>query len=278
MKKSLLTLLLLFCVATIQAQTDAPAEVAQRPGTFTPGQPNTHQIDLMDMTVDNYINLQLPPLHLLLESARENASQVNMFAAKKAYEERELKTLRRSWLSHIRINSAISYGTNDMSNQISYANNQNPIIQNVTGTTQRWWNVGASLALPLDEIFNRNNKLKQQRQRIASIQYEVDGWYDEICLKIIDSYTTAVQYLSILETTARTMITAKAQYTAAESDFINGKIDMQTLSREKAIENDTIRQYEQARAELNKALLQLEVLSKTPIISKWTQTKSSDSK
>ena len=63
------------------------------------------------------------------------------------------------------------------------------------------------------------------------------------------------------------MVTAQAQYRLSEADFINGKLDAQTLSRQKNIENVAIREYEEVRR-LNNALLTLEVLTRTPIISK----------
>ena len=87
-------------------------------------------------------------------------------------------------------------------------------------------------------------------------------------MRIIDSYTSATQYLSVLGTTAQSMITAQAQYSDAEADFINGKVDAQMLSRQQNIVTESIRVHEETRALLTRALLQLEVLSKTPIISK----------
>lgn len=229
--------------------------------------------DLVHMSVEEYVNLRLPPLHVLLENARERSPQVNMFAANKESEERELKTLRRSWLKTIKLNGTISYGTTDVNSQSFYDENR-PIVQQVSGMTQRWWNIGAAVSLPLDEIFNRRNRNKQQQKRIESITYEMDSWYDEICLKIIECYTTAVENLSLLESSARSMVAAKAQYTAAEADFVNGKIDFQTLSRQKSIESSAEREYQQTRSQLNRALLQLEVLSKTPIISRSLPTES----
>lgn len=221
---------------------------------------------LLHMTSEDYIRIQLPPLHVLMENARTNSPQVNVYAANKEIEERELKTVRRSWLKYFKLNAAYSYGSTDITSQ-QYYNDQYHIIQNVTGSDQSWWNVGANVSLPLDEIFNRRNRIRQQKKKIESIQYEVDRWYDDICLKIIDSYTSAVQYLSMLESASGAMITAQAQYEFSKADFINGKIDAQTLSRQKNIENTAVREYEQIRAALNKALLELEVLSKTPIIT-----------
>lgn len=221
---------------------------------------------LSQMTADEYMRLQLPPLHVLMQNARRNSPQVNVYAANKELEERELKNVRRTWLQHFKLNASYSYGSTDVTSQ-QYYNQQYPIIQNVTGTTQSWWNLGASVSFPLDEIFNRRNKIKQQKKKIESIEYEVERWHDDICLKIIEAYTTAVQYLSLLESASAEMAAAKAQYTFSKTDFINGKIDMQELSRHKSIESSAIREYEKSRAELNKAILQLEILSKTPIIT-----------
>lgn len=61
---------------------------------------------------------------------------------------------------------------------------------------------------------------------------------------------------------------ARAQYAVSETDFVNGSIDAQMLSRQKSIENTAIREYEQTRAALNSALLRLEVLTSTRIINR----------
>lgn len=269
MKKFLLLLVLMCLPALLRAQ--APA--AQQPGGSLTAAPAREEYnDLARMSAETYMNLHLPPLYELLENARAQSPQVNQFASKKEQEEREIKTLRRSWLKNIKLNAQYSYGSTDV-NSLMYYDKNLPVVQNVTGTTQAWWTVGAGISLPLDEIFNRRNRIKQQRKRLESIEYEMNSWYDEICLKIIEAYTSAVENLSLLETSARSMVAAKAQYVAAEADFVNGKIDAQTLSRQKSIESSTIREYEQTRSQLNKALLQLEVLSKTPIISKPNPTK-----
>ncbi len=269
MKKLLLLPVLMCLPALLPAQVPA----AQQPGDNLAAAPVRREYnDLARMSAETYMNLHLPPLHELLENARAQSPQVNQFASKKEQEEREIKTLRRSWLKNIKLNAQYSYGSTDV-NSLMYYDKNLPIVQNVTGTTQAWWTVGAGISLPLDDIFNRRNRIKQQRKRLESIEYEMNSWYDEICLKIIEAYTSAVENLSLLETSARSMVAAKAQYAAAEADFVNGKIDAQTLSRQKSIEGSAIREYEQTRSLLNKALLQLEVLSKTPIISKPGPTK-----
>lgn len=257
--KKLLLISVLFCLPNLlRAQVATDSSATQ--------EATTEYADLTRIPVETYINLHLPPLHVLLENARERSPQVNQFASTKEQEEREIKTLRRSWMKNVKLNAQYSYGSTDINTQMFY-DNKYPIIQNVSGTTQAWWTIGAGVSLPLDEIFNRRNRIKQQRKRLESIEYEKNKWYDEICLKIIESYSSAVENLSILTASAEAMVAAKAQYAAAAGDFINGKIDAQTLSRQKSLESSTIREYEQTRALLNKALLELEILSKTPIIS-----------
>ena len=84
-------------------------------------------------------------------------------------------------------------------------------------------------------------------------------------MKIIDAYTTAVEQLSILRSAAEAKITSEAQYRMTEVDFVKGKLDAQTLSRQKSLENSATREYEQVRRNLNDALLRL---THTPIINK----------
>lgn len=272
MKSFSITLILLLPVFA-QAQHLTPGGDSQpipQAVTSTDQAPQIGSADLIHMSAESYTSLRLPPLYVLMQNARERSPHVNMFAANKEVEERELKTLRRSWQKIIKLNGTFSYGLTDTNSQIYYEN-QSPVVQNVTGTAQRWWNVGASVSLPLDEIFNRRNRNQQQRKRIESIDYEMNNWYDEICMKIIESYTNAVEGLAILGAAAQTMIIAQAQYETAEASFINGQIDAAVLSRQKGLESDAIRQYEQIRAVVNKSLLQLEILSKTPIISRPEQ-------
>lgn len=254
MKRLFILLGLLLAAAATQAQSE---DMVFDQTTFS---------DLTQMSPEQYISLRLPPLHVLMENARK-APQVGYYESNREIEERELKTVRRNWLKFFKLNGNYSYGSSDVYNQ-NYIDNLPPSYTTTTsGTTQSWWNVGASVSVPLDEIFNRRNKIKQQKKRIENTQYDMDRWYDELRLKIIDAYTTAIEKLSVMESAAQAMATARAQYQFAEADFINGKLDAQALSRQKSIENSAIREYEQVRASLNSALLRLEVLTNTRIIS-----------
>lgn len=250
----------LLCIAAAAAQ--APAE-----GPLLPSRDPVPYSDFSQLTAEDYATIQLPPLHVLLENAK-NSPQVQYYNSNKEEEERELRSIRRNWLKYIKVSANYSYGLTDIYNAAYYASDNSYIPSISTGREQSYWNVGVSFSLPLEEIFNRGNKIKKQKTRIESIQYEIDRWYDDLSLKVIDAYTQVTENLAILQSAASSMVHARAQYAVSESDFINGKIDAQMLSRQKSIENTAIREYEQTRAALNSALLRLEVLTSTRIINR----------
>lgn len=257
------TLLLpaLLCLLAVGAQTpesDGPMVPSRDPIPFS---------DFSQLSAEDYATIQLPPLHVLLENAK-NSPQVQYYNSNKDEEERELRSIRRNWLKYFKINANYSYGSTDIY-AAGYYNESSQYIRPIsTGREQSYWNVGASFSMPLEEIFNRRNKIKKQKTRIESIQYEIDRWYDDLSLKVIDAYTQVTENLAVLQSAASSMVHARAQYAVSETDFINGTIDAQMLSRQKSIENTAIREYEQTRAALNSALLRLEVLTSTRIITR----------
>lgn len=254
MKRAVFTLWLLLAAVAATAQSE-------------PTPPEFEYSDLQRLTPEDYIDMQLPPLHVLMENAR-HAPQVGYYESNREIEERELKTVRRNWMRNFKLNANYNYGSSDIYNQ-NYQDSNIPIwTTTTTGREQSWWNVGASLSIPLDEIFNRRNKIKQQKRRIEQVELDTERWLEEQRIKVIQQYTLAVQQLSVLRSAVEAMVTAQAQYRLSEADFINGKLDAQTLSRQKNIENVAIREYEEVRRSLNNALLTLEVLTRTPIISK----------
>ena len=214
MKRAVFTLWLLLAAVAATAQSE-------------PTPPEFEYSDLQRLTPEDYIDMQLPPLHVLMENAR-HAPQVGYYESNREIEERELKTVRRNWMRNFKLNANYNYGSSDIYNQ-NYQDSNIPIwTTTTTGREQSWWNVGASLSIPLDEIFNRRNKIKQQKKRIENTQYDLDRWYDELRMKIIDAYTTAVEQLSILRSAAEAKITSEAQYRMTEVDFVKGKLDAQT--------------------------------------------------
>ena len=176
MKRAVFTLWLLLAAVAATAQGNSP--------DFEFGYSD------LQLSPDDYIGLQLPPLHQLLENAR-NTPQVEYYNKAVEIQERELKNVRRNWQHYFKINANYNYGSSDIYNQ-NYQDNSNQIwTTTTTGREQSWWNVGASFSLPIDEIFNRRNKIKQQKRRIEQVELDTERWLEEQRIKVIQQYTLA---------------------------------------------------------------------------------------
>lgn len=174
MKRAVFTLWLLLAAVAATAQGNSP----------------DFEFEYSDLQLspDDYIGLQLPPLHQLLENAR-NTPQVEYYNKAVEIQERELKNVRRNWQHYFKINANYNYGSSDIYNQ-NYQDNSNQIwTTTTTGREQSWWNVGASFSLPIDEIFNRRNKIKQQKRRIEQVELDTERWLEEQRIKVIQQYT-----------------------------------------------------------------------------------------
>ena len=245
-------------------QNDSPASDSR--SSLSQVLATTGQVsDVEGLADQDYLNIKLPPLQELIENAKKSPT-VEYFDARKQEEEHELKSIRRNWLSYVKINSSYQYGVTSYYS-LYEADPSVPQI-GAANDARGLWNVGASLSIPVLELFDRRNKIKKQQIRVDEADFEAARWHDEQTLKIINAYTTALQYLDRIKPVADAMTVANAQYKVTESDFINGKTDAQALSRQKNIQVQAVKDYLETRAILNNALLSLEVLSKTKIIKK----------
>lgn len=229
-------------------------------------------VDASVSTSGGIPTFQLPPLQELLDNAKFLSPQVKQFDATKLSEEYQLKNIQSSWLRWFKANASYSYGTNDVNNTTLNQTSQT-VVYNVSGITQRWWNVGASLSIPLDDIFTLHRRIEQQKKIVESVQSEKDKWYDEVCVRIIETYTEAISCMEILDEVNRNLVYCRAQYDAAEDDFAKGRILEAELSNKEKLKLDAVKQYQETKSTLIKDLYKLEILSKTPIFETQTLAK-----
>ena len=230
----------------------------------TQQQPDALQAaDLLGFTPEDYVNMSLPPLEVLYEASR-NSPNVEYFNLRKAEEESALRSEKKNWLQYFKVTSTYQYGIMGESSNILQPDNS--IYYQSNQRAQNWWNVGAGISIPLNDLFDRRNRTNRQKMRVLQTEQEIEKWHDEQKLKIIEMYTLALQSLAILRIKAEALVLADAQYQASQTDFINGQINAAELARLKSIQTTANVEYEQTKAELNNALLQLEVLANVKII------------
>lgn len=222
------------------------------------------QEGIESLSPDDYMNFQLPPLEALFESAKSSAA-VELYNVKMEEQASALKTEKRSWLKYFRFGSTYQWGL--MGINSSFSDTSTPLFYQYSGARQNWYNVGITVSVPFDDFFDRGNRITRQELKTKATQVEMEKWHDEQKLRIIEKYTKAVKELSVLKLKAESLSFANARFELAQQDFLNGKIEAAELSQSKSIQMTALESYEQTRAELNLALLQLEVLAKTKILN-----------
>ena len=232
---------------------------------FLPVFSSMAQEGIESLSPNDYLNLRLPPLDVLFENAK-NSAPVEMYKAKMEEQASLLKTERRSWLKYFRFSSSYQWGLIGINSAFSDTNT--PLFYQYSGARQNWYNIGASMIIPFDDFFDRSNRITRQKLATKATQMEMEKWHDEQKLKIIEMYTKAVKELSVLRLKAESLSFANTQFELAQQDFLNGNMQAGDLGQVKTMQMNALESYEQTKAELNKALLQLEVLSKTKILNR----------
>lgn len=207
--------------------------------------------------------LELPPLSVFLDAVSENATvkraQSEVEQTKNAY-----RIEKRNWWNYLRINGNYSFGRFNTLNENS--DTYVDWFQSTSVGTRHTFNIGASLSIGLGDLFNRPLKLKDYRYRIEQLQYTQDEVMEERRLKVLEAYNAVTEQLATIKAKAETAALYNAQMKISENNFIQGKIDIITLSLERARRSGAVTSYEQSRVTLHNSIILLEMLTNVNII------------
>ena len=225
-------------------------------------------IRLNAMTAEDYAAIVLPPLDTLYYNAYTMSNAVKYFDDEAEYYHRQALTEKRKPLDWVRIVGTYSYGNTDMAAITLMETTYQIWSQNASSQRSSFYNAGVTVSIPLGEVFNTRNKVRQAEAKVHQSQSRRLSELDNIKQDIIEQYCKINESLNLLESASQRLVVAQAQYDVIESDFLNGKSDAEVLYRSKSYVAASVQEYERIRMELNKALLTLEVISCTPIVTK----------
>ena len=212
---------------------------------------------------NDYLNFHLPPLDTLFRNVEKNP-RITQTETLVETEKNKLKTEKRKWLSFFNIRTGYTYGV--LGNYTSFSDENTPLMTTYSGNAQSSWSVGASLAIPLNIIFNMRTDVKTQKARVYSSELNRDIALDELKGQIIELYSSILSGLNIIKSKIEVLNFAKAQYEIDEKDFRLGKTTSSVLAKSKATQNEAYEAYESFRAQLNTQILKLEIISHTKLI------------
>lgn len=207
--------------------------------------------------------LELPPLSVFLDAVTENAT-VKRAQSQVAQVKNEYRIQKRDWLNYFRLNGMYSYGRY---NVIGNASDEfTPMYQTTMSSAQHNFNVGATVTVGLGDLINRPLKLKNYRYQIEQLQYVQDELMEERKLKVLEAYNAVTEQLATINAKAETAALYNAQMKISEYNFIQGKIDIISLSLERGRRSGAVTSYEQSRVALHNSIILLEMLTNVKII------------
>ena len=207
--------------------------------------------------------LELPPLSVFLDAVIENAT-VKRAQSKVEQVRNQYRLQKRNWWNYFRFNGNYSYGRY---NVIGNASDEfTPMYQTTMSSAQHNFNVGASVGISLGELFNRPLKLKDYRYQIEQLQYSQEEVMEQRKLRVLEAYNAVTEQLATIKAKAESAALYNAQMKISENNFIQGTIDIISLSLERARRSGAVVSYEQARVALHNSIVLLEMLTNVKVI------------
>lgn len=211
----------------------------------------------------NLEQITLPPLSVFLSAIDENAS-VKQAQAQVDEAQYDYLIQKKDWMNYFRISGMYSYGRyNVLSNN---SDEFTPMYQTTMSSAQHNFNIGGNITFSLGDILSRPLKLKKYKSIIDQRQYAKEEVREERRLKILDAYNAVTAELSTIKAKAESVALYNAQMKISENNFIQGSIDIISLSLERGRRSGAVVTYEQARISLHNAILMLEMLTNIKII------------
>ena len=207
--------------------------------------------------------LELPPLSVFLDAVIENAT-VKRAQSQVEQVRNQYRLQKRNWWNYFRFNGNYSYGRY---NVIGNASDEfTPMYQTTMSSARHNFNVGASVGISLGELFNRPLKLKDYRYQIEQLQYSQEEVMEQRKLRVLEAYNAVTEQLATIKAKAESAALYNAQMKISENNFIQGTIDIISLSLERARRSGAVVSYEQARVALHNSIVLLEMLTNVKVI------------
>lgn len=207
--------------------------------------------------------LELPPLSVFLDAVIENAT-VKRAQSQVEQVRNQYRLQKRNWWNYFRFNGNYSYGRY---NVIGNASDEfTPMYQTTMSSAQHNFNVGASVGISLGELFNRPLKLKDYRYQIEQLQYSQEEVMEQRKLRVLEAYNAVTEQLATIKAKAESAALYNAQMKISENNFIQGTIDIISLSLERARRSGAVVSYEQVRVALHNSIVLLEMLTNVKVI------------
>ena len=223
----------------------------------------------------NFSEFHLPPLAILFENAKASPQILSLEKAQQIAQA-EVAKQKRHIFSYLKAHASYSYGIGD-----SWGTSENaysPMLTQYQGTKNNYWNVGASLSLPLEDILDLTASVKRKKLEVDQTVLAKDIAYDNLKLQIASLFVKITNNLVTLKTLGEAAAAYQGAGALNREDFENGNLDIAAYADTKRFESGQVSGYQALQTEITTDILTLEILTHTPIITNSTTEITLDQK
>lgn len=215
----------------------------------------------------NFSEFHLPPLAILFENAK-STPQIMTLEKARQLAQAEVAKQKRHIFSYITGRASYNYGKTDM-----WGNNSttaSPMIYQFQGHEQSYWNVGASLSLPLDDVLDLGAAVKRKKLEADQAVLAKDIAYDQLKLQIATLFVKITNDLVTLKTIGEGAAAYQGAGALNREDFENGNMSIEDFAFTKQRESAQVASYQSLQTSITTDIITLEILTHTPIITNST--------
>jgi len=215
----------------------------------------------------NFSEFHLPPLAVLFENAK-STPQILSLAKAQQLAEAEVAKQKRHIFSYVSGHASFSYGVSDMWGNSTSSYNMR--IMQFQGSEQQYWNVGVSLAVPVEDILDLAPAIRRKRLEAEQAQLQKDIAYDQLKLDIAKLFVKINNDLILLKTASENAAIYQGAGALNLEDFHNGNMTIESFAMTKGREDAAVASYQSLQTQITTDILTLEILTHTPIITNST--------
>ena len=223
----------------------------------------------------NFSEFHLPPLAILFENAKANPQIMSLEKAQQLAQA-EVAKQKRHIFSYLRAHASYSYGIGD-----SWGTSENaysPMLTQYQGTKNNYWNIGASLSLPFEDILDLTAAVKRKKLEVDQAVLAKDAAFDELKLQIATLFVRITNNLVALKTAGESAAAYIGAGALNREDFENGNQSIGAYAFDKQREIGTVQTYQSLQTSITTDIITLEILTHTPIITNSTTEITLDQK
>ena len=215
----------------------------------------------------NFSEFHLPPLAILFENAKSTPAIMTLEKARQLAQA-EVAKQKRHIFSYIQGHASYSYGKTDRWGNNSSSTNM--MIYQFQGAETSYWNVGASLSVPLEDILDLGAAVKRKKLDVDRAVLAMDIAYDQLKLQIATLYTKITNNLVALKSVGEAAAAYQGAGALTREEFENGNMQVEDYAYTKLHESGQVQGYQALQTTITTDIITLEILTHTPIITNST--------